>query len=148
MYEIAIGRRKIRGANAWVTSFQFSRSLSSLNGFNFFQYFPPTTLCSQVSVLPGTALLCSTAFDCVRVARLLLNAHQSNGPKTVTNERLEQIIRDTTIPCTDNGVVFTNTARLDFIQNTLSTSNYSCFAEPPLARLYKHKGFRDFFGID
>ena len=61
----------------------------------------------------------------------------------MTNERLEQIIRDTTIPCTDNGVVFTNTARLDFIQNTLSTSNYSCFAEPPLARLYKHKNFRD-----
>ena len=80
MYEIAIGRRKIRSTNAWVTLFPFSRSLSSLYGFNFFQNFPTTTLCSQVSVFPSTALPCSTAFDCVRVARLLLTCSSKQWP--------------------------------------------------------------------
>jgi hypothetical protein len=56
-------------------------------------------------------------------------------------ERLEQLICDVTIPCADDGRRFTDTRRLDFIQHTLLTSEYSCFAEPPLARLYTHKRF-------
>jgi len=56
-------------------------------------------------------------------------------------ENLEQLIEAATIPSYDNGQVFTDTTRLDFIRRTLQASNYSCIAECPLALMYKRNDF-------
>ncbi len=54
---------------------------------------------------------------------------------------LSQILK-LTIPCSDNGVCFTQTDRLDSIQAVLSHSEYDILENQSLARIYHHHHFQ------
>lgn len=47
-----------------------------------------------------------------------------------------------TIPCADDGDVFTQTERLHLIQDILSDTPYECWADQPLAKIYRHANYQ------
>jgi hypothetical protein len=46
-----------------------------------------------------------------------------------------------TVPSSDDGEEFIRTDRLDLIRQALANSEYSCFADLPLAKVYRHQAF-------
>lgn len=57
------------------------------------------------------------------------------------NDQLIQLIKDITVPCTDDGKTFVDCTRINVIKNVLSNTNYEVMQESPLALIYKHKSF-------
>ncbi|MHB9030286.1 MAG: hypothetical protein ACYC9O_16080, partial [Candidatus Latescibacterota bacterium] len=61
---------------------------------------------------------------------------------TKQDKMLKLRIAELTAPCSDNGVNFIQTKRLDLIKSSLADSLYECIADMPLAKVYRHRAFQ------